>query len=390
MSALSEAVGVRKTSAEHGAALLNETCHWLDRFVVFPSHAQRDAAALWVATTHARDYHQTMVWEAHPILGFLALTPNAGKSTATMVVAHLSYGDDVGMDVNPSARGMLQAINEDHQPIIIDNMDRWAVGNANGDAHAIIVAGYKFGARKRIFNRKWNLYEAKCVNAVDAELRNNPHMEDVMSRMIVVHMRRKRADQHPETWKSRLHDEDAARTRAALTSWGKRMAGHLANAWPEVPEGVTDGRAIELWTPLLAVGEACGPQWAERARQACRALALSDPEALDDTPVMSAEETLLAALAEVLDPREDTVMTRHLVPRLQSSSFAWQAGKPLRAASMELSRRLAPLGVGPVPYWDPEVGSVQGYRYADFVEHDLLPDVVALLDDPDDPRNLPL
>lgn len=379
-----------------GAALLAEVCAMLDRFCVFPSDAQRDAVALWIASTHARDYEQMMVWNAHGILGFLATGPNAGKSTALTVTAHLAYGDDPTLEMNPSPRGMIQAINEEHTPLFIDNLDAWWKRSASSpDAKAIILA-YKYGTRKRILNAKQNLYEATAISALDTNLRNNPDMADVRSRMHMILMRQKRPDQHVDTWDSRLHDREAKQLRLALTSWGKRQADHFAMAWPSIPEGLTDGRAVEIWTPLLAVGEACGPVWTARAQRACKALGLSDAEALDDEPVQSPTDMLLAGLAEVLDPREETVATRDLVPRLQSSSFKWMAGVPLKPAAMELSRKLRALDppVGPVAYWDPDRGSIQGYRFDDLRPH--LPSVLDELDDQewgdesDDPALLPV
>lgn len=379
-----------------GAALLSEVCAMLDRFCVFPSDAQRDAVALWILSTHARDYDQMMVWNAHGILGLLATQPNAGKSTALTVVAHLAYGDDPTLEMNPSPRGMLQAINEEHTPLFIDNLDTWwKRGASSPDAKNIILA-YKYGTRKRILNAKHNLYEATAISAIDANLRNNPDMADVRSRMIMILMRQKRADQHVDTWDNRLHDREAKQLRLALTSWGKRMSDHFAMAWPTTPDGLTDGRAIEIWTPLLAVGEAAGPEWTARALRACKALALSDAEALDDEPVQSPTDMLLAALAEVLDPREATVATRDLIPRLQRSTYAWMAGVPLKPAAMELSRKLRSLDppVGPVAYWDPDRGSIQGYRFEDLAPH--LPSPISELDewadedDSDDPELLPL
>lgn len=376
-----------------GAALMDDICDVLDRFVIFPSDAQRDAVAAWTMATHARDYDQGLVWNAFGILGLLATSPNAGKTQALTVVAHLGYGDDPTLEMNPSPRGMIQAINEEHTPLYIDNLDAWWKRSASSpDAKAIILA-YQYGSRKRILNAKQNLYEATAISALDANLRNNPEMHDVMTRMIAVHMRQKRPDQKAETWNERLHAGDAKDLRLALSDWGKGMADHFALAWPATPEGLTDGRAIQIWTSLLAVGEACGPDWTGRIWRACRALALSDAVAMQSEPVMSATERLHAALAEVLDPREELVATRDLIPRLQHSSYQWMVDKPLKPASMELAAKLRPRGISPVAYWHREHGSIQGYRFADL--RPLLPSLLDELDNEDggddgDPAFLPL
>ncbi len=42
----------------------------------------------------------------------------------------------------------------------------------------------------------------------------------------------------------------------------------VAEAWPEMPDGVSD-RPADVWEPLLAVADAAGGHWPERARAAC-------------------------------------------------------------------------------------------------------------------------
>ena len=45
----------------------------------------------------------------------------------------------------------------------------------------------------------------------------------------------------------------------------------LAASWPHMPEGVTD-RAADVWEPVLAVADAAGGDWPQRARVAAVAL----------------------------------------------------------------------------------------------------------------------
>ena len=45
------------------------------------------------------------------------------------------------------------------------------------------------------------------------------------------------------------------------------MGSIVGEAWPALPEGVTDRRA-EAWEPLIAIADAAGGTWPERARVA--------------------------------------------------------------------------------------------------------------------------
>lgn len=49
---------------------------------------------------------------------------------------------------------------------------------------------------------------------------------------------------------------------------GPLPCDQIENAWPEMPEGVSD-RPADVWEPLLAVADAAGSHWPERARAAC-------------------------------------------------------------------------------------------------------------------------
>ena len=59
-----------------------------------------------------------------------------------------------------------------------------------------------------------------------------------------------------------------------MAAWSELAAPQVGSAWPELPDGIVD-RPAEVWEPLVAVADAAGGDWPERARRACVALVRS-------------------------------------------------------------------------------------------------------------------
>jgi hypothetical protein len=57
-----------------------------------------------------------------------------------------------------------------------------------------------------------------------------------------------------------------------ICRWAEDNGNRLTNADPDVPDSVFN-RAADNWRPLLAVADAAGGDWPERARKAARAAA---------------------------------------------------------------------------------------------------------------------
>ncbi len=86
-----------------------------------------------------------------------------------------------------------------------------------------------------------------------------------MTRAIVVRMRRRAPDEHVDSYRRRLHQTDGHAIRDQLADWANTVTGDLTDAWPELPEGIED-RAADIWEPLLAIADAAGGHWPDRAR----------------------------------------------------------------------------------------------------------------------------
>ena len=103
----------------------------------------------------------------------------------------------------------------------------------------------------------------------------------------------------------------------------------MDGAWPEMPEGITD-RPADVWEPLLAVADAAGGTWPERARAAC--VELVNAVAQDDRASIGVK--LLTDLRDIVFPGETAVSTveiLHLLNSMEDAPWGDLDGRPLNA-----------------------------------------------------------
>ena len=95
--------------------------------------------------------------------------------------------------------------------------------------------------------------------------------DTILTRSVVIRMRRRAPDEHIEPYRARIHEPEGWKLRGMLADWTATVAEQLTGYWPEMPPGVTD-RPADVWESLLAVADAAGGPWPERARDACALL----------------------------------------------------------------------------------------------------------------------
>jgi len=92
--------------------------------------------------------------------------------------------------------------------------------------------------------------------------------DTVMSRSIIIRMRRRAPSEKVEPFRLREHERPGHAIRARLAEWAYGVGPSVGAAYPAMPEGVVD-RPHEVWEPLIAVADAAGGAWPQRAREAC-------------------------------------------------------------------------------------------------------------------------
>ncbi|GAA4518366.1 DUF3631 domain-containing protein [Actinoallomurus oryzae] len=331
-----------------GAELLDEVRAALARYVILPSPEAGDAVTLWVAATHAQP-----AWQHATRLVITAPEKRCGKSRLLDIIEATTHDPLIAVNISPAA--LVRSIGEEPPTILLDEADtvfgRKAADN-HEDLRGILNAGHQ---RNRPYVR-WdaNLRRPEhCPTFSMAALAGIGSMPDTIEdRAVMVRMRRRAPGESVKPFRSRRDGPPLAALRDRLTAWVRSRIDELGDAEPDMP---VEDRAADNWESLVAVADAAGGSWPERARQACRSLT----DAADDDSTVGVR--LLVDLREVFEGADAlhgaTLLER--LHKLDESPWSDWYGRPLNAR--DLARLLKPYGVNSV---DVKVDGVnrKGYR----------------------------
>jgi hypothetical protein len=258
-------------------APLSELSEFLEAYVAFPSPEARDAVALWVLHTHAIGAAATT-----PRLSIRSAEKQCGKSRLLEVLELVTARPVLA--VNISVAALFRSIGEPPPSILWDEVDAlFRGGNDPGreDLRALLNSGYRRGASvlrmvgegKKMEVRAFPTFAPVAL----AGIGNLP--DTINDRSIVVELRRRLPGEKVRPFRRRTAEPEASALRDRLEVWaGENLAG-LERARPNMPDGLSD-RALDLWEPLLAIADAAGGSWPERARRAAVELAVKGHEEL--------------------------------------------------------------------------------------------------------------
>jgi hypothetical protein len=273
-----------------GAALLAEVHAAYTRYVIFPSPAAADAVALYTAATHAQ-----AAWEHASRLVVKSPIKRCGKTRLQEVARELVHNPLPTTNISPAA--LARSITIDDPPtLILDEADSvWGkkVQRAEGaeDLRGILNAGHSRGwpyVRWDAVSRR----REECPTFAMAIIGGIGDLPDTIEdRAVVISMRRRAPGEHVTQWRTRRAVPKLGELRERLHAWVSAQCGALGEADPELP---AEDRAADVWEPLVAIADAAGGDWPERARHACQVLAGED-----DSRDATAGERLLADLQDI-------------------------------------------------------------------------------------------
>ncbi|MFH9739208.1 DUF3631 domain-containing protein [Streptomyces roseolus] len=251
-----------------GAALLNEVEAFHRRFNVFPREGAYVAVALWDAHAHLLD-----AFDSTPRIAFLSPEPGSGKSRALEVIETLVPNKLAAVDASPAALfRSVSGVDGERPTIIFDEIDTVFGPKAgeNEQLRGFLNAGHRRGRKMyRCIGDGANQtvvgFPSYCAVAM-AGLGNLP--DTITTRSVIIRMRRRARNEQVEPFRERIHEAEGNEIRDRLAQWADQIREDIAGCWPEMPEGITD-RPADVWEPLLAVADAAGGDWPERARAAC-------------------------------------------------------------------------------------------------------------------------
>ncbi len=347
-----------------GAQLLDGVRDFLARFVAYPSMHALVAHVLWIAHTWLIDE-----FESTPRIAFLSPEPGSGKSRALEVTETLVPNPVHAVNTTPAYlfRKVAERDDNGHRPTILyDEIDTVFGPKAkdNEDIRGMLNAGHRKGAmagRCVVRGGTVKTEEIEAYAAVAfAGLDDLP--DTLMSRSVVVRMKRRSPNEHIEPWRHRLNAPEGAALQCQLAKWARNVTGDVTAKWPEMPPSVTD-RAADVWEPLIIVADHVGSEWPTIAREAAVTAVTETSNERRSLGV-----TLLRDLRTIFNRTGETrFVTDQLITNLKEiDEGIWtviRKGEPIDA------RRLASLlrkyGIEPKPQRDGD-RVFKGYSRAQF------------------------
>jgi len=323
--------------ARQGEFLLNAVFKFSGRFVSYPSEAAHIAHVLWCVHTHLMD-----CWESTPRLAFLSPEPGSGKTRALEITELLVPNAVQTVNVSP-AYLFRRVSNEGGATILYDEIDTIFGPKAkeSEDIRGFLNAGHRRGAsfgRCVITGKNIETVDTPAYAAVAlAGLGWLP--DTILSRSIVVRMRRRRQDEHVEQYRARLHEGEGRKTFDAIAVWARGNAERLSGSWPELPPEIQD-RDADVWEPLIAIADAAGGDWPKRARAAAVELVRAGKERDASIGVR-----LLADLRTIFGVSE-ALSTKEILRRLiELDESPWGDIKGRQLDDRGLAQRLRHYGI---------------------------------------------
>ncbi len=345
-----------------GSALLDEVETELRRYVFLPSEHDYVAVTLWAAATHGVDN-----WEHATRLPIISPEKRCGKSRLLDLIEIFAHKPL--MTANMSVAAVTRSITKASPPtLLVDEADAIFGTKKSAENHeelrGVFNAGYQRGrpvTRWSVTARSLEKLETFAMVAF-ASIKDLP--DTIMDRGPVIRMRRRSKNDPVQPFRR-------VRDGRRLEPLGERLGEWVAEQ--DFTEPVTDmpveDRAADNWEPLIAVADAAGGDWPERARNAAKVMTDGEEE-------MSSESFGLELLRNIRDlwlsERPDMLAT-HSVDLVEAlvtmEETPWARYNGTGLDQNGVARLLKPYGV-----WSGQVKvngkNAKGYRIDGFDKKD--------------------
>jgi hypothetical protein len=350
-----------------GAGLLDRVYEFLGRFVAYPSKDARVAHVLWIAHAHLMD-----CWDTTPRLTFLSPEPGSGKSRALELTEALAPSPILVANVTPAY--LFRRAAEEQVTLLVDEADTVFSVKSEGSEkiRAFLNASHRRGnSAGYCIGQGTNITpeDSPCFVAVALAALALSHMpETVMSRSIIIHMRRRAPTEIISPYRRRRHEPEGNTLRDRLYLWAAAVSGDIKHRLDsgdmiDTPDGIAD-RDADVWEPMFLIADAAGAHWPDTAR----VTAVTHVTAYKDTGTTASWGLrLLSDLRQVMGDSDSmfTAAVLDALAKIEESPWGDIKGKPL--TDRGLAERLRPYGVKSKLI---RIGSTvaRGYSRADFLD----------------------
>jgi hypothetical protein len=329
----------------NGATLLDDVQAFLSRFVAYPTAHALTAHVLWIGHAWLMDH-----WESTPRIAFLSPEPGSGKSRALEVTEPLVPRPVHAVNTTPAYLFRKVSDEAGRPTILYDEIDTVFGPKAkdNEDIRGMLNAGHRKGAMAGRCVMRGKVVETEELPAYCAVmLAGLDDLPDtIMTRAVVVRMRRRAPGERVEPWRPRVNHPEAHRLQVRLSAWAAsdtvadRLAGDF---WPDIPSQVTD-RDADVWEALLVVADLAGGRWPALAREAAVALVAASKDRAPSVGVLLLRDIREAFTAAGADQLTTEALLSELNRMDESPWRTIRRGEPLDGRG--LSQRLGKYGIG--------------------------------------------
>jgi hypothetical protein len=372
LTALDEAVRRRRAKFEEEAEVKPLFSYWADEAWPEPidgdalilalyrrvrSHVVMTAeAALTVALWVIFTWVHAVAAVHSPILVVTSPEAECGKTTLLSLVGFVARRALQSVGISPAA--LYRSIEKWVPTLITDEADVAFVQNE--DLRAVVNSGWTRGQgvlRCDGDEHEPRLFPTFCPKAIGLKGKKLP--DTTASRGIIIELKRKLAHEKIDDFRH-TDDPGLREIRQQLLRWASDNASALQNANPALPNGFGN-RVAANWHPLLAIAEAAGGEWPEKASKAAITVAKAK-----STLDASMGIRLLADIRTEFG-EEQALFSSRLISKLTADPerpwAEYSRGKPL--TQKQLANRLQPYGIVSETVWI-EGSSAKGYKRAAF------------------------
>jgi hypothetical protein len=328
------------SAAIDDAELLADVYKFLGRFVAYPSDDAHVAHTLWIAHAHAME-----AWYSTPRIAFLSPEPGSGKTRALEVSEILVPNPVEAVNVTPAYLFRKVGAEEGPPTILYDEIDTVFGPKAkdNEEIRGLLNAGHRRGAVAGRCVVRGKTVETEEIPAYCAvALAGLGWLPDtLMSRSIVIRMRRRAPSETVEPYRRRDEIDEGHELRGRLAAWAAAKGKILYAARPALPPGIED-RNADVWEALFAIADAAGGDWPKKAREAAVALVAASRE---QEPSLNVR--LLADLRTAFGEKTEALFTKTILDALHAMDEApWKDLNGKGLDSRGLALRLRQYGIG--------------------------------------------
>lgn len=334
--------------------VLEELVSRINRHCYLPEHADV-AVALWMLNTYVYD-----VFRICPLLYLTSAAKRCGKTTLLELISSLSSKAMSTSNISPAA--LFRSIEKYKPTMVIDEADTFVGGNE--ELAGVINSGHR---KTQAFTTRCvgdganidvQQFSTWCPKAVAGIGRIKDTTED---RSIVIALERK-----PRTEKREHFNPDAL--AADLPSKCARWAGDNLEPLADYRrfDKLSNDRANDNWTPLIAIAELAGNEWTSRAVEAAHTLSQDQ-----SGESMSIGEMALSDIKTIIEGKRwlkfrSTELAEALVA-LEGHPWAEYGRQQLPITANKLAKLLKPFKVYPrsIRFND---GVTRGYEASYFDE----------------------